>query len=220
MAVTHILVIGATGPSGLEFCKAALAQGQKLTLYVRSPAKLPAEISRDANVSVVEGTLEDTSSFQRAAASGPTVFVSFAGPVSNSKGTPVTDAMKHIFPTLVANNYKRALVLGTCSFPAPEDKGALKWKLSIILVKIIGGSAYDEFKGLGSFVTSQDVSQLKWTLFRVPFLTNSPTAPVTASYTGTGSDGMFLSRASLAAWVLDQIPEGSDWVGKAPVLSS
>jgi hypothetical protein len=128
--------------------------------------------------------------------------------------------MKRIFPILVANHYKRAMVLGTCSFPARQDKGALKWKASTLLIKIIGGSAYDEFKGLGVFVTSQDISQLKWTLFRVPFLNNGPNAAVEASYTGTGSDGMFLSRASLAAWVIDQISEDSDWVAKSPLLSN
>lgn len=128
--------------------------------------------------------------------------------------------MKRIFPILVASHYERAMVLGTCSYPAPLDKGGLKWKASVILIKMIGGSAYDEFKGLGEFVASQDVSQLKWTLFRVPFLNNGPNAPVTASYTGTGDDGMFLSRKSLAIWVLDHIAGDSEWVGKAPVLSS
>ncbi|RHZ57679.1 uncharacterized protein CDV56_105902 [Aspergillus thermomutatus] len=112
------------------------------------------------------------------------------------------------------------MVLGTCSFTAPQDKGALKWKASIILVKIIGGSAYDEFKGLGAYVTSQDVSQLKWTLFRVPFLNTGPNAPVTATFTGSGDDGMFLSRKSLANWVLDEMTENSAWVGKAPVLAN
>ncbi|KAJ6098220.1 hypothetical protein N7499_002594 [Penicillium canescens] len=213
MAGTHILVIGATGPSGMEFCKTALRRGHILTLYVRNPAKLPAEITENANVSVVQGTLEDMSSFQRAVTSGASVFVSFAGPVMNSKGTPVTDAMKRIFPILVATTTREQW----CS---EHDRGALKWKASIILIKIIGGSAYDEFKGLGAFVTSQDASQLKWTLFRVPFLNNGPDAPVTATYTGTGSDGMFLSRISLATWVSDQISEDSDWIGKAPVLSN
>lgn len=75
------------GLSGLEFCKTALKKGHTLTLYVRSPNKLPTEISNATNVSVVKGTLEDMSSFQHAAASGPTVFVSFAGPGVNSKGT-------------------------------------------------------------------------------------------------------------------------------------
>ncbi|KAJ5581543.1 hypothetical protein N7535_000163 [Penicillium sp. DV-2018c] len=217
---THILLVGATGPSGLEFCKAALSQGHNLALYVRSPDKLPAEITANANVSVVKGTLEDVSTFQQAAASGPTVFVSFAGPTSYSAGTPITDAMKNIFPILVANNYKRAMVLGTCSYVAPEDQGSLKWKASIFLIKIVGGSAFDEFSGLGSFVASQDASQLKWTFFRVPFLTNGDDAPVTATYTGTGKDGMFLTRKSLATWVLGEISGDSEWVGKTPALSN
>lgn len=128
--------------------------------------------------------------------------------------------MKVLFPLLVTHKFKRAMVLGTCSFPAAEDKGALKWKLSVILIKIIGGSAYSEFNGLGAFVTSQDVSQLKWTLFRVPFLGSGPEAPVTATYTGAGDDGFFLSRKSMARWVLNEMSDEFSWVGKAPVLSS
>ncbi|KAH2667373.1 hypothetical protein KXV32_005900 [Aspergillus fumigatus] len=200
------LLAMAIWPSGLEFCNAALLQGHTLTLYVRNPAKLPNEIRNSANVSVVKGTLEDIASFQRTATSGPTVFVSFAGPVSKSKGTPVTNAMKRIFPILIESHYERAMVLGTCSYPAPQDKGSLKWKASVILIKIIGGSAYDEFRDLGEFVASQDASQLKCTLFRVPFLTNGPNAPVTASYTGTGDDD-FEGLQNCAHIVLTEIQQ-------------
>lgn len=112
------------------------------------------------------------------------------------------------------------MVLGTCSFTAPEDKGSLKWKALTVLIKIIGGSAFEEFQGLGSFVTSQDIAQLKWTLFRVPFLWNGPESPVNATFTGSGTDGMFLSRKSLAIWVLKEMNGESDWIGKAPVLSN
>jgi hypothetical protein len=133
---------------------------------------------------------------------------------------PVTDAMKLIFPSLIENHFARAMVLGTCSFTAPEDKGAFKWKMSVILIKIIGGSAFEEFNSLGAFVSSQDVSRLKWTLFRVPFLGNGPEKPVQASYTGSGEDGMFLSRKSIVAWVLSEMKEDSGWVGKTPVLSN
>lgn len=128
--------------------------------------------------------------------------------------------MKLIFPLLIANRFERAMVLGTCSFTTPEDRGALKWKLSIVLIKIIGGSAFDEFKGLGRFVTSQDEARLKWTLFRVPFLGTGPEAPVLATFTGSGDDGMFLSRKSLAAWVLRELSSTSDWIGKAPAISN
>jgi len=126
--------------------------------------------------------------------------------------------MKILSLLLIGNNFKRALILGTCSFTAPSDKGAWKWSASIVLIKIIGGSAYDEFRGLGEFVTTQDVSKIKWTLFRVPFLGNGEEKLVTATFTGTGKDGIFLSRKSVGTWVLKELGEESEWVGKAPLL--
>lgn len=125
--------------------------------------------------------------------------------------------MKILFPLLIAAHYERALVLGTCSWTAPKDIGALKWKASVILIKLIGGSAYQEFNGLGEFVASTSVDDLKWTLVRVPFLGNGEAKPVTATYTGTGLDGMFLTRSSIAEWVLKEMKDG-EWIGQAPVL--
>ncbi|KAH7379984.1 hypothetical protein BKA64DRAFT_631669 [Cadophora sp. MPI-SDFR-AT-0126] len=216
----HILVFGATGPTGVDFCDAALEEGHKLTLYLRNPDKLPPKISSNSNIIVIRGTLDDVQGLQKATCTGATIFVSFAGPAAGSTGTPVTDAMKLIFPLLIENHFKRALILGTCSFTAPEDKGALKWKISTALIKIIGGSAFQEFQGLGAFLSSQDVLKIKWTLFRVPFLGNGPIAPVSATYTGTGQDGMFLTRKSIAAWVLKEMGGGSEWIGKTPLLSN
>lgn len=106
--VSHILVIGATGkqlpscyysrimhtnhtvvqgPTGVEFCCEAIKEGHRLALYVRNPDKLPTDISSHDGVTVIKGNLEDTAGLERAISSGPTVFVSFAGPVANSKGT-------------------------------------------------------------------------------------------------------------------------------------
>ena len=54
-------------------------------------------------------------------------------------------------PTPHRQTLKRAMILGTCSYPALEDKGGLKWKVFVVLLKIIGGSAYEEFNSLGVF---------------------------------------------------------------------
>jgi hypothetical protein len=126
--------------------------------------------------------------------------------------------MKLLFPLLIQNHFRRALILGTCSFPAPTDKSSWKWSASVALIKIIGGSAYSEFRGLGEFITSQDVNKIKWTLFRVPFLGNGEEKSVTATFPGSGKDGMFLSRKSIAVWVLKEIGDESEWIGKTPVL--
>lgn len=73
--------------------------------------------------------------------------------------------------------------------------------------------------GIGAFVEWQPSEQLNWTLFRVPFLTNGKAGPVKASWAGRGEDGMFLSRKSLARWVLGEIEE-KKWVGDAPLISN
>ncbi|PVH78728.1 hypothetical protein DL98DRAFT_533636 [Cadophora sp. DSE1049] len=203
---------------GLLFCEEALSQGHTLTLLVRNPSKLPSNIRTNSRVTVTEGQLNDETALRKVASSGASIFMSFAGPVAGSKGTPVTDCISLLFPLLIANKFKRALVLGTCSYPAPEDKGALKWKASVVLIKIIGGSAYDEFHGLGKLVSSYNSRELKWTLFRVPFLGNGDAAPVVATYTGSGKDGMFLSRKSIVAWTLQEMGQDSEWIGKTPVL--
>jgi hypothetical protein len=80
------------------------------------------------------------------------------------------------------------------------------------------GSGNQEFHGLGEFVSSQDVNALKWTLFRVGILGNGPAKPIVATYTGSGKDGMMLSRKSIAAWVLQELGTESAFIGKTPLL--
>ncbi|GAB7347494.1 hypothetical protein MBLNU459_g4400t1 [Dothideomycetes sp. NU459] len=231
----HFLVFGATGSSGLAFCKAALEQGHTLSIYARNSSKLPTEISESAQVTVIQGTFDDKAGLERAAKSGADTFVSFAGPVANNKGTarklrtsvaltvhlgkkkPVSDCYKLLTPLLVENNFRRALVLCTPSHHDPADKPAWKWKASVTLIKLIGGSAYQEMVAIGSGMTAQPVDKLAWTVFRVGFLTNGAAGPVEATYTGSGKDGMSISRESMVQWVLQEAVEDK-WVGKAPYI--
>lgn len=87
------------------------------------------------------------------------------------------------------------------------------------MIKIVGGTAYEEIVGLSAYISSQPIDKLKWTLFRVPFLRNGEAIRrVKASYLGSGEDGMVLDRESTATWILEEIRE-EKWVGKAPFLS-
>jgi hypothetical protein len=118
---------------------------------------------------------------------------------------------------LIAARYERAILLGTPSYTAPEDKGALKFKAVIGLVRLIGGGAYQECNSMGTFVATQSVDHLKWTMFRVTLLNNGEAKPVTATYTGSGQDNLFISRNSIAEWVLQELKEGK-WIGKMPAI--
>lgn len=88
-----------------------------------------------------------------------------------------------------------------------------KWKASIVLIKLIGGSAYEEIRGIGALTVSQPLAELEWTLFRVPFLTNGAAGAVDANYLGHGADALALSRKSMAQWLLSELLEPK-WIGK------
>ncbi len=76
----HILLLGGTGICGTIFTRAALEAGHKLTLYVRTPSKLPSDLSSNAKVSIIQGELQNAEGLKKAAACGADVFVSLAGP--------------------------------------------------------------------------------------------------------------------------------------------
>jgi NAD(P)H-binding len=61
-------------------------------------------------------------------------------------------------------------------------------------------------------------SGLKWTLVRVPFLTNGPrTERINVRMKGE-QGGMRVSRANVAAFFLDQAHDTA-WIGKAPYIT-
>lgn len=87
------------------------------------------------------------------------------------------------------------------------------------MVWMFAGSAYKDFVGVGDYVTSLSLDELKWTLFRVPLLTNAAPSKVHAGPAGAPNVGSKLSRSSMARWLLQEIDEGS-WIGKTPCISN
>lgn len=80
---------------------------------------------------------------------------------------PVTDFYQKLFPLLTeASSIRRCMILTTPSFKVPEDRWSLKWWLLVWLVKLMGGSAYDEVTGIGRIVTARSLDEVEWTLFR------------------------------------------------------
>jgi uncharacterized protein YbjT (DUF2867 family) len=64
----HSLVIGATGRTGQEFVKQALAAGQRVTALVRFPKKMTIT---NAALTVMQGNGRDAAAVDRALAAGP-----------------------------------------------------------------------------------------------------------------------------------------------------
>jgi len=65
-----------------------------LTLYVRSPGKLPQDIKDNANVTVIQGGFDaDLETIRPAITSGAEAIVSTAGPIATNNGTGTVSSL-------------------------------------------------------------------------------------------------------------------------------
>ncbi|KAK3724146.1 hypothetical protein LTR37_001269 [Vermiconidia calcicola] len=216
----HILVFGGTGNCGQAFIPDALHAGHHLTLYARSPSKFPRDVRDHANVSMVQGEFTDVEALKEALSKGAEVLVSFAGPELPSKGMFMTEFYERLYQLVPDySSIRRCIVLSTASFKVPEDTVTWKWWIVISMISLLGGTCYQEINGLSRATSSLGGNDIQWTLFRVPNLTGGEAKPVQASYLGDGTDGLFVTRKSVAIWVLQELEE-KKWVDKAPCLSN
>lgn len=227
----HILLLGGTGICGLIFTRAALEAGHQITTYVRTPSKIPADLSSNSRLSIIQGELGDEEGLKKAAACNADIFISLAGPkLMKREGTPITNALKVLYPLLLASGtFTRVLVLSTPSHSAPEDTRSLKWFVSInCYIRVIGGDTYGEIRGIAQATVSLG-SKCEWTVFRVPLLQgkelgevkNGEDAEVHAMFVGDqkGRDGLHLDRGRLARWIMRELEERK-WVGLCPMLAN
>ncbi|KAJ7039823.1 hypothetical protein C8F04DRAFT_949005 [Mycena alexandri] len=213
-----ILVLGATGYSGLAFIQVALSQPNPptLTLFVRSRSKLPADIEKQTRV--VEGSLTDTDALSKAM-EGVDVVVSLLGALAHT-AKPIADAFPGILSTMRAKGVKRIFALSTPSFsPDPAEAFSLGRSIFGLMPKIVVPQGNAEMVAIAEAVSAAD--DLDWTVFRVPHLTEEAAdLPVAAGLLGPDFKGGFnLSRASQALWILKEIEE-RQWVKKAPMLGN
>jgi len=225
MSRSSILVLGATGVSGLAFIKEALAlpSPPSLTLYVRSPSKLPPDIETHARV--VKGELDDEGALSAAMDGVDTVvsllgaYPSFSAFIWRTKTTPIANGLKTVLKVMKAKSIRRILALSTPSFYVHPETRLLYMSAWQLMPPIFVPQGDAEMVAIAEAVAAED--ELDWTIFRVPHLTEgSADLPVYAGLLGPDYKGsLCLSRASQARWLLQEITERA-WIKGAPMLGN
>ena len=95
----------------------------------------------------------------------------------------------------------------------------LTWSTQLLLSRVLSPRLTIDRRAIAATLAAQ--ADLDWTVFRVPLLNdNEAELPVWAGLLTTKFRGTsYLSRGSLARWVLEEIEEGR-WIGKAPALGN
>ncbi|KAK5798365.1 hypothetical protein VI817_004655 [Penicillium citrinum] len=153
----------------------------------------------------IEGLLEDEETLDNVSRCGADAFVSFAGPPSGNTGT------------LVSQGVRRVLILCTPCFKGSYDVASFKWRIGGWTMKFFPSTRgqFEEMISMGGYITSIPVEEAQWTLFRVGGLTNGGMRPIETTFLGSGREGMWISRASVARWVMDEATQDK-WVGEMP----
>lgn len=215
------------GVSGLVFIQAALKQKNvpQLTLFVRTASKIPATISANTNVRIVEGSLSNDLALEDAMTDVNTVvsflgaYISLNAAVMRTKTTPIADSFPTVFRAMRAKGVKRILALSTPAFLLPEDQLSWKWYMYLCIPPAFAPQGNAEMAAIAKQLAAQ--SDLDWTVFRIPHLNDGAAdLPMEAGALGPQYRGTTeLSRASMVRWVLKEIEQGN-WVKDAPVLGN
>ncbi|CDO70901.1 hypothetical protein BN946_scf184829.g9 [Trametes cinnabarina] len=218
----HLFILGGTGPCGLQLIKQALAHNHSVVVYVRSPQKLPVDITSNPAVTVYEGQLIDAEKLYEAIQGVHAVLSALGPAVKNGpfhpSNTPLALAYSLIIDVMKRRDVKRLILLGTASMKDEHDKFSVQFSVLVSGVAVFAHNAYKDVVAIGETVRSS-ANDLVWTIARVPILTDKPDTAFVAGYIGDGKIGTRLSRAAFAAFVIQEL-EMNEWCRKAPMVSS
>lgn len=241
----HLLILGATGACGQLLVEALLDIPHSkspnfppgswhtpnpalptLTLYLRTPSKLPTTFSTHPNVTLVEGTLTPTDQTKLTSAmTGVSAVLSAIGPsVKEGPGTPIAEAYTVVLQAMRESGVKRLIALGTPSITDENDGFSLTYKAMVHGIALYAPNAYKDIVKVGEVLRGanegvESGNEIEWTIVRVPVLTSSNNREVVAGYIGDGKTGVTLARAGFAAFVAGELLAG-EWIREAPLLTS
>ncbi|KAJ7787154.1 hypothetical protein B0H14DRAFT_3581173 [Mycena olivaceomarginata] len=211
MSPTRILILGATGVSGLAFIPIALRSSQPTSVNAACAVTNQASCGHREAGAHRRGSLTDQDALLRAM-EGVDIVISVLGAdrslqafVLRTKTTvftvplafsfwlvqllasPIGDTFPGILSAMRTKGVKRIFALSTPSFsPNPSEVYSYLGSAYVLLAKVVGKAA---------------------------------DLPVTAGHWPDHKDSFDLSRASMAVWILKEI-EGRQWAKKAPMLGN
>jgi putative NADH-flavin reductase len=206
-----LLVLGATGATGLQIVAQALAQGHEVTAFVRNPAKLT--ISHPA-LNVVQGSLPEDAQAFAGALRGQDAVLSSLGMRNALRSNGLQQrSMQVLVPAMQAAGVRRLI---TVSANGVGDTHATSPLLPRIMYRLLLGDLFADKKAGEDIVRA---SSLDWTFAYPTLLTNGPRTGKYRAGERLELSGMpKISRADVADFVLKQLQDRA-WSKKRPVIS-
>lgn len=210
----RILIIGATGATGLHLIHQALDRHIEVTAAVRSPGKLGALADQ---IRVSTGDIFDSNVVAEAAVGADAILSSIGSPAGfRARGatTVYSKAAAALAAGMPRAGVQRLVFCTSAGVEAHDPAEALPYRL--IAKPFFLQRSYDDMTIAETTIQS---TKLSWTIVRPGRLTNRPaTGHYNVSPRLRTPAGKGISRADVATFMLDQIND-TTWIHATPTLT-
>ena len=195
------VIFGATGNTGLELVKQALALGHQVTAYIRNPDKLATALPDIiSQVTVVKGELDNAEAMESAIKGQDVVIVSLGGRGLFSRDTTCSVGTKAIVAAMDKTGVKKMSVLSSYGV-GPGNRALLGWAIRAMLYHPLADKDDQE-----AFILKCGV---EYTIVRPPRLLDVPAKGNIFSTVSGRLPTMEISRADVAAFMLQSLEENT-----------
>lgn len=204
----NLLIFGATGGTGRELAKQALAQGHVVTAFARNPDKLDIQHS---NLNVTKGDVTDVAAIEQAVKGQDAVF-STLGSSSLKKNPTLVEGIRNIVQAMEKHGVQRFIY--ESSLGVGDSRKHLNFLVRFIVVPFVLRNAIADHTDKEQIIQQ---SQLDWVIVRPAGLTNE-------SHKGDYKHGESIqygakiSRADVADFMLKQASDNT-YLHKTPGIS-
>ncbi|MBL8471530.1 MAG: NAD(P)H-binding protein [Rhodocyclaceae bacterium] len=205
----NVVVFGATGATGRELVKQALAAGHRVTAYVRDAAQLP----QRPGLRILAGSTCDAKALGRALAGQDAVLSALGGRPWRRREYVCSSALRLILPAMERHGVRRIVAISTVG--AGTSRAHVGWPARMLKLGLLLRSEVQDKEAMEAQL---EASSTDWTVVRVGRLTDEPArgtwrAADDGSIRGSGS----IARADVAAFMLGEL-DSTAWTKRLPVL--
>ncbi|MCX5211614.1 SDR family oxidoreductase [Kitasatospora sp. NBC_00240] len=221
----RLALFGATGGTGAQLLKQALAAGHQVTAVVRDPARVtrPPGVAPGSTgasngpdgpdgpdgLTLVRGDVLDPGAWTEALA-GQDAVLSCLGSIDRRHPTTVySQGTRNIVGAMRAAGVGRLLCLSSAGLEIAPGTPLPQRLVTRLVVQRLYRHGYADMARMEALVRESD---LAWTIVRPPMLTDGPLGGrYRTAVNGPLADGRSLSRADLADYLLTRVGDRSTW---------
>lgn len=206
-----VLVFGASGGTGRELVKQALAQGHTVTAFVRDPSGLR---KTGANLTIRVGDVVDPARVRQAVRGQDAVISALGASRSLTRHPELVDGVRNIVGAMEEEGVRRLVYLSVLG--VGESRRQLGWFDRYVIVPLVLGNVVADHALKEAII---ERSRLDWVVVRPPRLTNGPH---TGRYRSgesieAGRMSASVSRADVADFMVKQIADDT-FVHRTPAV--